>query len=76
MKFKLLSFVFLLIIASCRSSGPTNKAILSKNKPSKEIVSGYKEGAKKMERSEKRRLKQEANKRYKKSKQFENNKIR
>ena len=66
----------IVFFSSCASVGPTNKAILSNNKPSKEFVAGYKEGAKNVERSEKRRLRKEARKRYKRSKQFENNKIR
>ena len=75
-KFNYLYIFLIVFILGCRSAGPTNKAILSNNKPSKEFVAGFKEGAKNVERSEKRRLRKEARKRYNRSKQFEKNKIR
>lgn len=64
------------LLQACRAKGPSNKAIESKKKPSKELVAGYKDGIKKLEKGEKRRLKKEARQRYKRQKAFENNKVR
>jgi hypothetical protein len=70
------TFLLFLLFFSCKSSGPVNKAILSDDKPSKNIIVGYKDAAKKLERSEKKRLRKEARLRSKRMKSFENNKIR